>query len=234
MMEWVLILSVTSVSVTMMMMVGTFLAIIPQTMLYYSVTRTAVVLLASIFNIGYVVMAPFIFFRFNNNYFAGIILATVVTGGAAIGRYLAGPNYMVSLGLTIVVAIAHIMTISAPYGLLKLFPSQQKGCAASIPIFLPYLGMNFSILYGMAYIANGSSQTPSIQQIHSQIDSLNLIIAIFGTITASVTVALVLFMRESIESEDPQVHVPASLCSSLLMLMSRRMVRMMLMSRRMW
>ena len=55
--------------------------------------------------------------------------------------------------MTAIVAVAHIPIITAPYGLLKLFPDWQKGYAASIPLFLPVLGINFCILYGMEYIA---------------------------------------------------------------------------------
>jgi hypothetical protein len=55
--------------------------------------------------------------------------------------------------MTILVAIAHIPIITAPYGLLKLFPERHRSYAASIPLFLPALGINFCILYGMAYIA---------------------------------------------------------------------------------
>ena len=159
--EWALILSVTSVSVTMLMMIGAFLAILPQTEEFYSASRTEVVLLASIFNIGYVLITPFVFFKFTKNYVAGVLISTVATGVAAIGRYLAGQNYTLSFIMTAIVAVAHIPIITAPYGLLKLFPNHQKGYAASIPLFLPVLGINFCILYGMTYIADdGTSKRP--------------------------------------------------------------------------
>lgn len=56
--------------------------------------------------------------------------------------------------MSILVAIGHIPIITAPYGLLELFPNSQKGYAASIPLFVPSLGINFSILFGMTYIAS--------------------------------------------------------------------------------
>lgn len=56
--------------------------------------------------------------------------------------------------MTIVIAIAHIPIITAPYGLLKLFPEHQKGYATSIPLFLPVLGINFCIMYGFTFIAS--------------------------------------------------------------------------------
>ena len=60
--------------------------------------------------------------------------------------------------MSTLVAIGHIPIITAPYGLLDLFPESQKGYAASIPLFVPSLGINFSILYGMNYIASEFSE----------------------------------------------------------------------------
>jgi hypothetical protein len=86
-----------------------------------------------------------------------VLGSTLLIGAAAIGRYLAATNYELALLMAIIVAIAHIPIISAPYGLLKLFPDNQKGYAASIPLFLPVLGMNFCILYDMIYITDLSN-----------------------------------------------------------------------------
>ena len=165
--EWALILAVTSVSVTMLMIVGTYLAILPEAMEFYNQSRTMVLLLANIFNIGYVVITPLIFNFFNKNYIKGILIATFATAIAAIGRFLAEENYTLSLIMTAVVAVSHIPIITAPYGLLKLFPDWQKGYAASIPLFLPVLGINFCILYGMAYIADDGSKSRSVAEIHA-------------------------------------------------------------------
>lgn len=151
--EWGLILSVTSVSVTMLMMIGTYIAILDEAQSFYSVDRTNILLLINIFNIGYIFITPFIFNIFNKYYVSGILISTVATGIAAVGRYLAEQDYTLSLIMTTIVAVAHIPIITAPYGLLKLFPDWQKGYAASIPLFLPVLGINFCILYGMGYIA---------------------------------------------------------------------------------
>jgi hypothetical protein len=56
--------------------------------------------------------------------------------------------------MTTIVAISHIPMLTAPYGLLKLFPSDQQGYASSIPLFVPTLGTNFCILYSLAYIVD--------------------------------------------------------------------------------
>lgn len=155
---WALILSVTSVSVTMLMMIGAFLAILPQAEEFYGTDQTLVLLLSNAFNIFYILISPLLFDSFSKHYLRYVAVSTAATGIAAVGRYLAGQNYFMALGMTSVVAIAHIPIITAPYGLLKLFPNSQKGYAASIPLFLPVLGINFCILYGMTYITSGDGQ----------------------------------------------------------------------------
>ena len=147
--EWGLILSVTSVSVTMLMIVSTFFAILDEAQEFYSVDRTMILLLSNSFNIFYIIISPPMFKKFNKHYFPFVIASTLATGIAAVGRYLAGTNYFLALLMTIIIAIAHIPIITAPYGLLKLFPDWQVGYAASVPLFLPTLGINFCILYGL-------------------------------------------------------------------------------------
>ena len=107
--------------------------------------------------------------------------------------------------MTSVVAISHIPIITAPYGLLKLFPDWQKGYAASIPLFLPVLGINFCILYGMAYIADDGTHSMTTAQVHAEINGLNKIIAIVGIFATSATVILTLLLKNKIE-EKPQEH----------------------------
>ena len=154
--EWGLILSVTSVSVTMLMIVSAFFAILDEAQQFYGVSRTMLLLLSNSFNIFYIVISPPLFHTFNRHFFPFVVGSTLATGVAALGRYLAGTNYLLSLIMTGTVAIAHIPIITAPYGLLKLFPNWQVGYAASVPLFLPTLGTNFCILYGMQYIASDS------------------------------------------------------------------------------
>lgn len=54
--------------------------------------------------------------------------------------------------MTAIVGVAHVPIITAPYGLLKLFNSQNQGYAAAIPLFLPVLGINYIIFHGMSFI----------------------------------------------------------------------------------
>lgn len=100
--------------------------------------------------------------------------------------------------MTAIVAVSHIPIITAPYGLLKLFPDWQKGYAASIPLFLPVLGINFCILYGMAYIADDGTNSRTVKEIHAEINGLNKIIAIFGIVASIATVLLTLLLKSKI------------------------------------
>ena len=100
--------------------------------------------------------------------------------------------------MTSIVAVSHIPIITAPYGLLKLFPDWQKGYAASIPLFMPVLGINFCILYGMAYIADDGTHSLSTAEIHAEISGLNKIIAVVGIVSSVATVILTLLMKNKI------------------------------------
>ena len=114
----------------------------------------------------------------------------MATRVAAVGRYMVGQSYYLSLFMTSIVAVAHIPIITAPYGLLKLFPDWQKGYAASIPLFLPVLGINFCILYGLWYIADQAKNVAA-----AEINNLNGIIALVGVVACSVTIILTLLMK---------------------------------------
>lgn len=113
-----------------------------------------VLLLSNSFNIFYIIISPLIFHVFNRQYFWFVTVSTAMVGLASIGRYFAADEYYSALLMATIIAIAHIPIISAPYGLLKLFPEWQRGYAVSIPLFLPVLGMNFSILFDMLFISN--------------------------------------------------------------------------------
>lgn len=85
--------------------------------------------------------------------------------------------------MTILVGIAHVPIITAPYGLLKLFPPSQQGYAAAIPLFVPLLGINYAIFYGMKYIIPKKSPEHSI-------DQLSISIAVTATLAAVLTIFL--------------------------------------------
>lgn len=160
--EWGLIFSVTLVSVTMLMIISTFFAIFHEAEIFYHQSRTMILLFSNSFNIFYILISPLMFNLFNKHYYPFVVGSTLVTGVSAVGRYLAGENYELALVFTIAIAVAHIPIITAPYGLLKLFPEGQRGYAASIPLFLPVLGINFCILYGMTYIASEDQSDPNV------------------------------------------------------------------------
>jgi len=73
----------------MLMIIGSYLAILPEAEEFYNVSRTKVLLLANIFNIGYILITPFIFNLFHKHYIKGILIATVATAVGAVGRYVA-------------------------------------------------------------------------------------------------------------------------------------------------
>lgn len=152
--SWLLITSITMVSTTMLAFVSAYIAIIPQIQEYYQQDRTYILLLSNTFNILYLIITPLIFSSLKKRYSILVIISVVLTAIGCVGRFLSFNNYMLSLVMSSLVAIGHIPIITAPYGLLDLFPDKQKGYAASIPLFVPTLGINFSILYSMAYIVN--------------------------------------------------------------------------------
>jgi hypothetical protein len=199
---WCLILSITLVSVTMLMMVGAFLAILPQAEEFYGTNQSMVLLLSNAFNICYILISPLLFDSFNRHYLRYVAFSTAVSGIAAIGRYLAGQNYEMALAMTCLIAVAHIPIITAPYGLLKLFPDHHKGYAASIPLFLPVLGINFCILYGMAYITKGEGEALPVDQVNAKINDLNFIIAAVGLVSSILTIFLLYKLKDRINETD--------------------------------
>ena len=120
-------------------------------------------LLSNSFNIFYLIISPLIFSVLNKYYLPFVRIAVIATAFGAVGRYLFSPNYTIALVMSFLVAIAHVPIITAPYGLLKLFAPEKRGYAASIPLFVPALGINFCILYGMTFIASGTDQTITVE-----------------------------------------------------------------------
>lgn len=142
------------------------------------------------------ILTPFVFNFCNKYYFECVVVSTIATGIASIGRYLAGSNYDMALAMTIIIAIAHIPIITAPFGLLKLFPENQQGYATSIPLFLPVLGINFCIMYSFAYISSGDPNFKlPIADVHREINNLNLIIAVVGVISTVLTLVLLFKLK---------------------------------------
>lgn len=93
------------------------------------------------------------------------------------------------------VAVGHIPIITAPYGLLDLFSEEEKGYAASIPLFVPTLGINFSIIYGMSFIASSGETVDMVDKI-TQINNLNFIIAVMGFVSCTLAVIFMLILKK--------------------------------------
>jgi len=136
------------------MFVAAYIAIFNEAAAYYGVTISKVVLLSNTFNMFYLIITPFIFPWLKKKYTLIVQIAVVLIALGCLGRYLCQGSYNTALVWSILVAISHVPVITAPYGLLGLFEPSKRGYASSIPLFIPTLGINFSILYGMAYIAS--------------------------------------------------------------------------------
>ena len=123
MLNWALIISITLVSTTMLMFLSAYLAILEPSIIFFRVSsRSQILLFSNSFNIFYLVISPLIFRKLNKYYLPIVRVAVLATAIGCVGRYLFGRDYLGSLVMSIIVAIAHVPIITAPYGLLKLFP----------------------------------------------------------------------------------------------------------------
>lgn len=80
-----------------------------------------VVFLSNTFNIFYLVISPFLFPFLKKKFYMIVQLATALIAIGCLGRFICGSNYTLAVVFSIIVAIAHIPIITAPYGLLGLF-----------------------------------------------------------------------------------------------------------------
>lgn len=120
--NWLLIISITLVSTTMLVFVSAYIAILPETGSYYNHDRSDILMLSNSFNILYLIVTPLIFASLKSHYSLLVYISILFTGIGCIGRYLCFTNYNVALIMSTLVAIGHIPIITAPYGLLDLFP----------------------------------------------------------------------------------------------------------------
>ena len=105
-----------------------------------------------------------------------------------------GNNFGLALFMTILVAIAHVPIISAPYGLLKLFEPSHQGYAAAIPLFLPVLGISYVILHGLIFIV--SESVNEISASFPYIHGLNIVITVFTLAVSIPTLILISSLKE--------------------------------------
>jgi hypothetical protein len=194
MLEWLLICSITLVSTTLLMFVSAQYAIYPAAAKYYNVSVEKVILLSYSFNLFYLIISPFIFPFLKKKYSIIVKVATVLMSIGCIGRYMAGQNYDWALAMSVLVGIAHVPIITAPYGLLGMFEPSKRGYASSIPLFVPSLGINFCILYGMNYVVD----SPRMDQEHQvpNINWLNFLIALMGAISAFLTILFMSLLQK--------------------------------------
>jgi hypothetical protein len=67
-------------------------------------------------------LSPFIFSILKKKYSLLVNISVILTAIGCTGRYLCGNDYNIALIMSSIVAIGHIPIITAPYGLLQLFP----------------------------------------------------------------------------------------------------------------
>lgn len=122
MFKWLLIISITMVSTSMLVFASAYLAVLAETEQYYARDRSSILLLSNSFNILYLIVTPFIFSSLKEHYSCLVLVSTILTAIGCVGRYACENNYNVALVMSSLVAVGHIPIITAPYGLLELFP----------------------------------------------------------------------------------------------------------------
>lgn len=164
------------------MFVAAYIAIFNEAAEYFHVSISQIILLSNTFNIFYLIISPLIFPWLKRKYTIIVQVAVIMVTIGCVGRYLCKDAYNAALFWSIIVAIAHVPIITAPYGLLEMFEPSKRGYASSIPLFVPTLGINFSILYGMTYIATELLPVIGYKVLNYHIHRLNAIIAIVAVI----------------------------------------------------
>ena len=154
MLNWLLIFSITLVSTAMLIFFTAYEAILHEAGAYYQKDRSLVILLFNCFPIMYLLITPCIFWILKKKYCLLVIISVILNGIGCVGRDFCKRDYTLAIIFSFVVAVGHIPIITAPYGLLSLFPENQKQYASVIPLFVPNIGMNFCIFYGMHYISS--------------------------------------------------------------------------------
>jgi hypothetical protein len=211
--KWLLITSITLVSTALLMFVSAYIAVFKEVGDFYVVSISKIVLLSNTFNISYLLIAPLLFSYLKQKYTFIVQVAVILIAIGSLGRYLSNDSYLPALFCSSIVAIAHIPIITAPYGLLELFHPSQRGYASSIPLFMPLLGINFSILYGMINIANEPDGT-----VRFHIKRLNGIIAVVSILGCCSTLFLLSLLKQEVrevneDSRDGQNNTKSCLTS---------------------
>lgn len=151
--KWFLIIGITGVSASMLMFLSEFIAITSEASGYYGVSESQLLYFYNSFNVCTLIFSPMLFGIIKKYYFQLVFGSIILNFFGVFGRDYAGSNFTLALVMTLLVAVAHVPIISAPYGLLKLFEPSKQGYAAAIPLFIPVLGISYVILHGLVFIA---------------------------------------------------------------------------------
>ena len=192
--SWTLIIGVTMVSTTMLMFLAQFFAMLQLSSKYYDVSISSILLFAESFNIFHIFLTPFLFRPMENHLTKFIMGSALMMGLGLVIRTAGYNNYTIALLGSLLVSLSHIPIIAAPYGLLKLFKPEHRGYAASFPLFVPTIGINFSIFYTMTWINEVQGEEAQFRMI----ERLSWIITMVGVVSMMVTVLLVYMLEDVI------------------------------------
>ena len=185
--KWLLISSVTLVSTTMILFLAQFLAILDITKDYYDTSIGSILQFSNAFNFFHIILTPLLFKSMEKHYLSFIIGSVLMMGIGLMVRTFAEQDYIMALVGSILVGISHIPIISAPYGMLKMFPERHRGYASSIPLFVPGLGINIAILYAMFFI----SSQETVQAKYTEITRFSYYITYLGLFSMVTTCLLI-------------------------------------------
>jgi hypothetical protein len=113
----------------------------------------------NIFNIVYLILAPLIFPLLKRKYLCLVHLSIILVVVGGVARYMCKDAYVAALVWTVLVAIGHVVIVTAPYGLMQLFDPMKRGYAMAFAIFLPFIGYNITTMYGFGHISSDIMMT---------------------------------------------------------------------------
>jgi hypothetical protein len=152
--KWVLIISLGILSTGISMFISAYNVVERDIATYYSVKKSKISLMFNIFNIVYLIIAPLLFPIIKKKYMCFVHFSIIFVFVGSIGRYLCRGAYVAAIVWTTLVAIANVVIVTAPFGLMPLFNPVKRGYAMSIAIFLPLVGHNITAMYAFGHISS--------------------------------------------------------------------------------
>jgi hypothetical protein len=152
--KWVLVISLGLLSTGISMFISAYNVVERDIATYYSVKKSKISLMSNLFNIVYLLLAPLLFPLIKKKYMCFVHFSIVFVFVGSIGRYLCKDAYVAAMVWTTLVAIANVIIVTAPFGLMPLFDPAKRGYAMAIAIFLPLVGHNVTAMYAFGHISS--------------------------------------------------------------------------------